>query len=134
MEPELLVPTLTFPPVERIVTSLSIVPISIVKGAIHLWPFSLEGGAGCVERCRAVLSHDEQGRVERFVRQEHRISYILSHGGLRAVLARYVGVDPSALTFQSGSNGKPLLLDSRGRPDALKFNIAHSHGRMVIAV
>lgn len=134
MKPELLVPILTFPPVERIVTSLSVVPINIVEGSIHLWGFSLEEGAGCVERCRAVLSHDEQSRVARFVRHEHRISYVLSRGGLRAVLARYVGVDPSALMFQSGPNGKPLLVDGHGRPDALKFNLAHSHGRMVVAV
>ncbi len=127
-------PTLTFPSVERIVTGGSVLPVLLAERSVHLWGFSLTGSTDSVEQCRAWLSREEQSRADRFIRPEHRINYVLAHGGLRAVLARYAGTEPSFMTFRSGQTGKPLLLDQQGRPDALKFNLSHSHGRMVVAL
>jgi 4'-phosphopantetheinyl transferase len=50
------------------------------------------------------------------------------------VLAHYVDIEPAALRFRTGPAGKPALLDCQGDPHALRFNLSHSHGRMLIAV
>ena len=127
-------PIVTFPFLEGLATLDHPAPLTLDDRAVHVWGFSLDESAGALECCRAWLSEEERARATRFVRQEDQIRYTLAHGGLRAVLARYVGLDPSALRFQAGSTGKPALLDQQGRPHALRFNLSHSHGRMLIAV
>lgn len=54
-----------------------------------------------------------------------------AHGALRGVLSRYLGEDPAAIELRSGERGKPMLAD----PDAaLRFNLSHSGGLVLIAV
>src|SRR5262249_45876284 len=101
---------------------------------VHLWGFSLDGSAAVLKYCRIWLSEEERERASRFFREEDQSRYILAHGGLRAVLARYTGLDPGAVQFQAGSTGKPILLDQQKCTHALSFNLSHSHGRMLIAV
>lgn len=127
-------PVMAFPSIALIATAGWSEPIAIEDRTIHIWGFSLDGSLFCVEQCRLWLSEDERGRAARFIRQEDQLRFILAHGGLRAVLARYTGFDPSTLTFQPGSAGKPVLLDGRASQLPLRFNLSHSHGRMLIAV
>ena len=127
-------PTVTFPSLEGLVTVDDPAPLTLDDRAVHVWGFSLDGSATVLTCCRAWLNEEERVRAVRFIRQEDQTRYILAHGGLRAVLARYTGLDPAALRFQAGSAGKPALLDQQGGPHALRFNLSHSHGRMLIAV
>lgn len=109
-------------------------PLALEDRAIHVRGFLLDGSAAAVARCRSWLSEEERARADRFVRPDDRTRYILAHGGLRAVLARYTGLDPSGLAFQVGASGKPALRDGSVLPQPLRFNLSHSHGRMLIAV
>ena len=127
-------PIVTFPSLEGLATVDHPAPLTLDDRAVYVWGFSLDGSAVAMKRCRAWLSEEERARAARFIRQEDQTRYTLAHGGLRAVLARYAGLDPAALRFQTGSTGKPALLDQQGRPHALRFNLSHSHGRMLIAV
>ncbi|NOT23192.1 MAG: 4'-phosphopantetheinyl transferase superfamily protein [Nitrospiraceae bacterium] len=127
-------PLVTFPSLEGLTTLDSLAPLALDDRAVHVWGFSLNGSAGTLSCCRAWLNEEERARAARFIRQEDRTRYLLAHGGLRALLARYTGFDPAALKFQTGSAGKPALLDQQGRPHTLRFNLSHSHGRMLIAV
>jgi 4'-phosphopantetheinyl transferase len=101
---------------------------------IHVWGFSLEGSEIVLDRFKAWLSKEERVRAARFIHREDQIRYTLAHGGLRAVLACYLGLDPVVLQFQAGATGKPILLDQHNDPYDLRFNLSHSHGRMLIAV
>jgi 4'-phosphopantetheinyl transferase len=94
----------------------------------------LDGNAAFVDQCRGVLNEAERARAVRFLRHDDQRRYVLAHGGLRALLSRYAGLDPMALTFQSGSSGKPSLTDGKNCPHPLQFNLSHSHGRMLVAV
>ena len=127
-------PIVTFPSIEGLATVDHPAPLTLDDRAVYVWGFSLDGSAAALKCCRAWLSEEERARAARFIRQEDQTRYTLAHGGLRAVLARYAELDPAALRFQAGSTGKPALLDQQGRPHALRFNLSHSHGRMLIAV
>lgn len=127
-------PVVTFPTIESISTAGWSTPIMTEERTVHVWGFSLDASPSVVEQCRSWLSEEERGRAARFIRQQDRRRFVLAHGGLRAVLARYTSLDPSALTFQVGSTGKPALLNGQTSHQPLQFSLSHSHGRMLIAV
>lgn len=134
MNPSIAEPVVAFPSIEGLTTADHSLPLRLVGRTVHVWGFSLDGNAAVLKRCRAWLSEEECGRAARFIRREDQIRYGLAHGGLRAVLARYTGLDPAALRFQARATGKPALLDEQGTQHELRFNLSHSRGRMLIAV
>jgi 4'-phosphopantetheinyl transferase len=105
-----------------------------ITETVDIWSCSLEGDAAVLERCRASLSEEEHARAAGFVRPQDQIGFTLAHGGLRLVLTRYLHIEPGALRFRVGPTGKPALLDGNGGPHVLRFNLSHSHGRMLVAV
>src|SRR5262249_51209659 len=78
-----------------------------------------------------VLAADEHGRAQRFRFQRHREHFIVSHGVLRIVLARYLEMEPSQLQFCYNPFGKPALSDQR---EEIHFNLSHSHGLALLAI
>jgi 4'-phosphopantetheinyl transferase len=127
-------PVVIFPSIELIATAGWSVPIGMEDRTIHVWGFSLDGSPSFVEHCRSWLSEDERGRAARFIRQQDQLQYVLAHGSCRAVLARYTGLDPSSVTFQMGATGKPALAEMNNGRHRIRFNLSHSHGRVLIAV
>jgi 4'-phosphopantetheinyl transferase len=75
------------------------------------------------------LSRAEQERAERFRLERSRRQYVISHGFLRDVLARYLQTDPAALVFETGPHGKPFVAGSE-----IQFNLSHSGDLAVCAV
>ena len=134
MNPGVGEPVMGFPSIELIAKAGWSAPTAMEDQTIHVWGFSLDGSLSFVEQCRSWLSEDERGRAARFIRQQDHVRFVLAHGGLRAVLARYTSLDPSALTFQLGSTGKPALLNGPVPQHPLGFNLSHSHGRMLMAI
>ena len=134
MNPGVGEPVMDFPTLELTATPGWSAPIALDDWTIHVWGFSLDGSLSFVEHCRSWLSEDERGRAERLVRQKDQFRYVLAHGSMRAVLARYTGHDPSSVTFQMGATGKPALAETNDCRHRVHFNLSHSHGRMLIAV
>lgn len=54
-----------------------------------------------------------------------------SHRALRRVLARYLDTDPEGIELRLGEYGKPALAEPAA---ALRFNLSHSGGAVMIAV
>jgi 4'-phosphopantetheinyl transferase len=78
---------------------------------------------------RALISSEEILRADRFVFEHLRVSYEVSHGVLRVLLAQYLKCSPRELVFTFGRRGKPTLCgDSQ-----LRFNMSHSGGLAVYA-
>ena len=127
-------PFVAFPSIELIATDDWSTPIAIEDRTIHVWGFSLDGSLSFMEQCRSWLSKDECGRAARFIRQQDQLRFVLAHAGLRAVLARYIDLDPLSVTFQMGVTGKPVLTETNTGQCRIHFNLSHSHGRMLIAV
>jgi len=107
---------------------------SLELNAVHLWGIELDGGARCVERCAQWLDEEERHRAARLVREEDRRRYVLAHGGLRAVLSRYLGISPDLLAMSRSEAGKPSLTRGLRGQRGMTFNLSHAQGRALIAV
>jgi 4'-phosphopantetheinyl transferase len=92
-------------------------------GEVHLWLFELTASARALEYLRSQLSADEIDRAGRFCFPDLQVSFVIAHGVLRNVLAKYVGGPPGAIRFCYNPQGKPSLSHAdRG----LQFNLSHS--------
>lgn len=102
---------------------------------IHVWSFLLEGSEEARIRCEELLPESERARGRRFYHEHHRHAFVFAHGLMRHILGAYCRCDPAALEFVAGEFGKPML---RGEgidpPNAVSFNLSHSHGRALLAV
>lgn len=126
-------PMMAFPSVSVLTSAKTSAPPA-EKGLIDVWSCSLQGNPDVLAQCRAWLSGEELARAGRFVRPEDQMRFVLAHGGLRALLGRYLGLEPAMLRFQIGATGKPALIGQGRSAVDLRFNLSHSHGRMLVAV
>ena len=94
----------------------------------------LNGSPPCVARCFGWLDAGERHRATRLVRERDRQHYVLTHGGLRAVLSRYLGVSPGLVALGHTETGKPFVTRDIRTHSVLTFNLSHAHGRALIAV
>jgi Phosphopantetheinyl transferase len=88
----------------------------------HLWQIPPSAGYA------NLLAERERKRYLRFTHPHAREEYAASQGGLRAVLARYVGCPPENVVLHRGERGKPHL------PGGPEFNLSHSAGLVCLAV
>jgi 4'-phosphopantetheinyl transferase len=105
-------------------------PASVSLGDdVHLWRLRLDQPPAAIAALVATLSDDERERADRAATDTARSHFVVARGALRTLLARYLRVDPRAPRFAYADRGKPSLAD-----EALRFNVAHSHGLALIAV
>ena len=109
-------------------------PQALSNRAIDVWAFSLLADRPAVEQWRSLLSSDERHRAERFVRAPDADAFVVAHGTLRALLARYCAVAPGQLRFTRSSDGKPMLESLASAARAIRFNLAHSANAALVAV
>lgn len=107
---------------------------SLELNAVHLWGIELDGSPRCLERCAQWLDEEEQQRAARLIREEDRQRYVLAHGGLRAVLSRYLGIGPDVLKLHRNEAGKPSLTRELQGQSPITFNMSHAQGRALVAV
>lgn len=89
-----------------------------------------------------ILSEDEIERAERYHFQEHCRQFILTHGVLRHILARYLqvrgeNINPKAIQFRYGRFGKPEIGGKDNQPPndaAITFNTSRSRDTAVYAI
>jgi 4'-phosphopantetheinyl transferase len=108
--------------------------IDVRPADVHVWAFIIEEPREVVDAWRRVLSDDERRRADRFVHESDRRRWTVARGGLRYLLSRYCDTPPGALAFEQGAAGKPSLTAAAHRHRTIHFNLAHSHGRALLAV
>lgn len=99
---------------------------------IAVWFWRLDQPAPIAERLAACLSAEEIARAGRFLRAGDGARFRAARGGLRQLLAREIGADPSRLAFAQTQWGKPELAG----PEAgrVNFNLSHTaRGSMALA-
>lgn len=98
-------------------------------GAVHVWRIGLSLDEDSIAALEATLSTDERSRADRFRFPELRSKFIVAHGALRDILARYLRMTPAGLVFAISPHGKPSI---SGVP--LRFNLSHSGDLALVAV
>jgi 4'-phosphopantetheinyl transferase len=91
---------------------------------VHLRIVRLEASEDNFERCLAWLSPEETARSDRFYFPRHRRAFVLGRAALRALVARYLGMDAADVGFVYGPQGKPALESSDAC--SLRFNASNS--------
>ena len=104
--------------------------LRVADGEVHVWSALLDRDAATVRELATLLDDEERDRASRFRRRVDRDRFIVAHGILRRVLARYVRKPPNALRFRRDRFGKPSL----AHRTTLSFNMAHSDAVALIAV
>jgi 4'-phosphopantetheinyl transferase len=108
-------------------------------GVVHVWRADLQTLGD--ELCE-LLCEQELARAQRLLSGRGRLLWTRSRGLLRALLGRYLALDPRALRFLEGPHGKPELAgprdgrrlpvrDGGARTGRLSFNLSHS-GRLAL--
>jgi 4'-phosphopantetheinyl transferase len=104
--------------------------VQLQQHQVDIWRVLLDPSAGSVTYFESTLSADESGRAARFHFEADRKRFILAHGCLRGILARYLRCEPRQVGFSVGEFGKPVLAPQR----ELEFNLSHSGDVALIAV
>jgi 4'-phosphopantetheinyl transferase len=105
------------------------------RDEVHVWHLPADEDAPPIDHASAheVLSPAERARHARFMFDADRNRYLVAHVALRRVLGRYAGVSPAALTFETGTHGRPEIVAPAGAR-RLRFNLSHTRGLIAIAV
>lgn len=90
---------------------------------------NLQLTVAALRQLTGLLADDEMARANAFKSPVLRDRFIAVRGLLRQTLARYLGVDPAGLGFESGEHGKPALAGG-----GLHFNLSHTVDTLLIAV
>ncbi|WP_243371541.1 4'-phosphopantetheinyl transferase superfamily protein [Geotalea sp. SG265] len=107
--------------------------MTLASGAVHIHFYSLDVEEGELKRLGGLLSPEESARAKRLLNPVVRSRFVAGRGGLRRLLAPYLGKAPESLVFAEGEQGKPYFADAaeHGR---LRFNLTHKHGRAALAI
>src|SRR5262249_53516287 len=90
---------------------------------VHLWLAHLPSIPSQRPRLEQCLSAEEREQAARFKQPPDRERYLVSHGLLRLLVARYLDADPSQLHFLLHPYCKPHF---DGAASTLCFNLSHS--------
>jgi len=101
--------------------------LTLSKEELHIWRATLDLPAVGIEALNQVLSLDEKIRAERFRFERDRRRFIAARGILRQILGSCLSVEPSAVRFCYGRNGKPRLADTYDN-GKICFSLSHSQG------
>jgi 4'-phosphopantetheinyl transferase len=97
------------------------------EGVVQLWRIEPHG---IEQRCRLLLDAAECVRADRYRVGSAREDFTVARGCVRMLLGAHRRIAPEAISFSEGPHGKPELVDGGG----IRFNVAHSHGLILIAI
>jgi 4'-phosphopantetheinyl transferase len=103
--------------------SPEVIPSTMLVSEAQVWVIRLCPDEHVLEYAYSVLSDEERHRAERVRFEKLQTMFILSHGVLRMLLARYCNCSPSDLAYAYGAHGKPFLAEPAC---FLRFNMSHS--------
>lgn len=105
----------------------------LTGSAADIWQFQLVLEDDRIDRCRRLLSRDENRRADRFHFVRDRKRFASTRAAIRQILSGYVNVEPQELIFSYGAKGKPELAQ-RFHEARIRFNLSHSRDFVLVAV
>ena len=98
-----------------------------------MWRFSLDAAAPECKALEAILSPSELERADGIRIEMHRRRYIVGHGRLRRILARYLAESSDAIEFGRHPRGKPFINPAQN-PFDIQFNFSHTADTGLVAI
>ncbi len=107
--------------------------IKLARGEVQLWRFRIDLPTDVIAGLRPLLSRDEQLRAERLLDPLKSSNFVAARGRLRQILAGYLNLQPAAIEFSYGGQGKPCLTAKTA--ERLTFNLSHAGcwGLLIVA-
>jgi 4'-phosphopantetheinyl transferase len=102
-------------------------------GDLHLWRIQTGDPGISPSDLAPLLDAGEQVRAQRLATPTLRARYVRAHGGLRRILALYLGQAPGDIAFTQGLQGKPALA-APPYPAQLEFNLTGSGDLTLVAI
>lgn len=94
---------------------------------IDIWQYPL---TTLWPEAEGLLTIGELQRAKRFYFERHQQRFTIARAMLRVILARYLPLEPQALTFSTNAYGKPFLT----HPSHIQFNLSHSQDLALLAI
>ncbi len=94
-------------------------------GVVHFWLFDLDELTGTHPSWKQILSAEEITRSNRYIFEKDRLRFVARRGILRQLLARYSGLKPAEIRYNTNPYGKPSLPSH-----LLFFNLSTSQNRI----
>ena len=104
-------------------------PLELKKREVHLWRADLDRNMNAVSALTQTLGPEELAKAGQFRFELDRNRYIIAHGALRNILARYRKTMPGEPVFRYGPAGKPELASG-----AVRFNMSHADDLFLCAI
>jgi 4'-phosphopantetheinyl transferase len=98
---------------------------ALKEGQIDIWFANVDRPPSDLRKFEALLSPREASRAQRFRSVRDRNRYVVRHGLLRTLLARYLDIGPRQVEIRCDPNGKPHLAGRHGE-GPLHFSDSHS--------
>jgi len=95
-----------------------------MPGVVPVWQLPCAAAQLARSHWQAWLSPEERDRAQQYRHPRDRDRFILGRGGLRYLLASYLGIAPTAIQLGYGPHGKPYLRAPHAAN--MHFNVAHS--------
>lgn len=89
---------------------------------VHVWLWRTDLEESRCAELAGILSPAERAAAERFRFPRDRARAVISHAGLRLLLAGHLNLPPESVAFVTGDSGKPRLAGT----GAVSFNLSHS--------
>jgi len=102
------------------------------SNTIDIWICQFDTQQQKLDKFYLTLSADEKQRAERYKFTEHKNHFIIFHGFMREVLARYLKIKPSDIEYTNGEKGKPYL--SSQLNSSIQFNLSHTKDIALLAI
>jgi 4'-phosphopantetheinyl transferase len=99
--------------------------LALEAGEVHVWRASLCQGQPAAQALSRTLARDERERAERFHLARDGERFVAARGLLRAILGRYLAIEPGAVSLGYSRHGKPELAGDHSAA-RIQFNLSHS--------
>jgi 4'-phosphopantetheinyl transferase len=109
---------------------MSFVDSPPIPKSVDVWAIWLNAPTSVSNIFRDLISSEEILRADRFVFERLKVSFEVSHGALRVLLAQYLKCSPREIMFALGPKGKPMLCGN----SQLRFSMAHSGELAIYAI
>jgi 4'-phosphopantetheinyl transferase len=106
------------------------------SGQIHLWLAWLGqiADSRLLAEYRSLLSEEELDKQARFHFERDRHRYLVTRAMVRAVLSKYVVVEPRDWKFVVNDYGKPSVAAEHSEARGIEFNLSHTDELVVLGV